>query len=374
MAKGKYYGPDKNKGVRPTGKDKYYGPNKYKGVVPDKKKSSPAKKKPKTLKEQAKELTDAQYAGALGELEDTRASNINQYNRYVNDRKASLNNELGSNDQTGQIVQNAIAGRKANALANAKAEYDRSELVRQTREQAVQATNTNALTNYEALMKSRGIDPTQVESMKANLATQLGFSQRLDEINRKDEAATVAEAGTAMDTLATQAQMANFNAQANARGRAQTDFNMQYNNTLTQNEKIAAELAKTKLDKGSAELNTYLTLKKEYQQRKAEEAQARLEAAVAMGKQASSDYFKEAKLQLDTRKVDNAQANADRNFTLKQQEALNKWKVQADKGILDKAKFQAYLKKNGIYLADLPPTLQAYARPATRRYGTTRGD
>lgn len=360
MAKGKYYGPDKNEGVRPTGKDKYYGPNKYKGLVPDKKKK-PAKAKPKTLKDQAKELTDAQYAGALGQLKDTKQSNINQYNRFTTERKTSLDSEIGSNNQTGQIVQNAIAGRKGQAIAAAKEEFQKQEMARSLRDQAVQAENTNALSNYEALMKSRGLEPSQVAEMSANFKTTQDFTGQLDAINRKSSNDTELAAGTAMDTLATQAQMANFNAQANARGNAQRDFNTQYNNTLTENEKVAAELAKTKLDKGSSQLNTYLTLKKEYQQRKAEEAQSRLEAAVAMGKQASSDYFKEANLGLATTKAANAQSNADRNFGLKQQEALNKWKVQADKGTLDQAKFHAFLKKNGITLTDLPKNLQKYA-------------
>jgi hypothetical protein len=224
------------------------------------------------------------------------------------------------------------------------------------------------------LMKSRGLEPSQVAAMTANMKTDQDFTSQLDAINRKSSADTELAAGTAMGTLATQAQMANFNAQANARGNAQRDFNTQYNNTLTENEKIAAELAKTKLDKGNSQLNTYLTLKKEYQQRKAEEAQSRLEAAVAMGKQASSDYFKEAKLGLDTAKFDYTKTKGDREFNLKQQDALNKWKVQADKGILDKAKFQAYLKKNGITLDELPKGMQKYALPTTVKRGSTRGD
>jgi hypothetical protein len=323
------------------------------------------KKKPLTLKQQAKQLTDSQYAGTLGQLEDTKKSNINQYNRYTTERKTSLNSEIGSNSQTGQIVQNAIAGRKGLVIAKAKEEYQKQELSRAARDQAVQAENTNALTNYEALMRARGLEPTQSADMANNLKTQQGYSQRLDEINRKSSSDTEAAAGTAMDTLATQAQMANFNAQANARANAQRDFNSQYANTLTENEKISAELAKTKLDKGNANLNTYLTLKKEYQQRKAEEAQMRLEAAVSMGKQASSDYFKEAKLGLDTAKFDYSKTKGDRDYKLKEQEALNKWKVQADKGTLDQAKFHAYLKKNGITLSDLPKALKKYATKIT---------
>jgi hypothetical protein len=325
--------------------------------MPTKKK----KKKPLSLKAQAKQLTDSQYAGILGQLEDTQRNNINQYNRYTTERKNSLNSEIGSNNQTGQIVENAIAGRKGQIIAASRDNYAKQELSRAARDQAVQAENTNALTNYEALMKSRGLDPSQAAEMTQNLKTTQGYSAKLDEINRTSAADTEAAAGTAMDTLATQAQMANFNAQSNARGAAQRDFNTQYATTLTENEKIAAELAKTKLDKGNANLNTYLTLKKEYQQRKAEEAQMRLEAAVSMGKQASSDYFREAKLGLDTAKFQYSKSKGDREFGLKQQEALNKWKVQADKGTLDQAKFHAYLKKNGITLSDLPKSLKKYA-------------
>jgi hypothetical protein len=350
MAKGKYFGPDKNKGVRPTGKDKYYGPNKYKGVAPEKK--AKAKGKGKTANEKlADKLTNAQYAGALGQIGDTRVSNRNQYNRFVEDRGNSLKGELGSNNQTGQIVLNAIQGRKANAIAAAKASAEKQDLARSIRDKAVEAENTNALSNYEALLKARGMDPSQTAAMAENYKTGQGFSAQLDAINRKDTADSEAAAGTAMDTMASQAQMANFTAQAQARANAQKDYSSNYQTHMTEDEKLAAELAKTKLEKGSSRLNTYLTLKKETAQRKAEEAQARLAAGVSMSKQASSDYFKELaanqnqqKIDISAEKVKISSKAAQQKFLATQSSSLNKNKI-------DIARVEIAAKKAGVTLA-----------------------
>lgn len=260
------------------------------------------KKKPKTLKQQAKELSNAEYAGVIGQIGDTRTSGRNQYDRFTKDRQDSLARQIGSDRQTGEITGNVITGLRGESIGALDKAIAARNAATSARNETIQAQNSEALSNFEAEMKARGLDAGAVEGLKQGMATQQGYRGRLSEIEAQGAEDQKSAAGRLYDVLSSQNETSKLNAEARAKAAAQADFSKQYGDYLTKDEALAADLAKAKKDRGSSYLNTYMTLKKEYQQRKAEEAANKLSAAVSMGKQASSDYFKQARLDLDTQK------------------------------------------------------------------------
>lgn len=267
--------------------------------------AKPKKKKGKSLKAQAKELAWAEYGGAIGQVSDTRTGNRNQYDSYTKQRQESLSRQLGSDQQTNSIVGNTITGRKGEALGALSESIKKAELTKGVRDQVIQAQNANALSNYEAEMAARGLSTDQVEGMKANQAKSNDFRSQLDSIQAESANSAAKRTGSVYDILATQNAQAGTSAAAGARAQAQSDLTNQFNQYTSKDSELAAESAKLKKDRGSSRLNTYMTLKKEHQQRKAEKAQLALEQHIAglknsqeMAKVASSDYFKEAGLQL----------------------------------------------------------------------------
>lgn len=299
MPKGKYYGPDKYKGVIPKGykgkgKGKYFGPEKYKGKAQSQK---------TTLKDQAKELTDKQYAGIEKEIEDSRKNNLSNYEDWVKQRQASYASEVASNTTAGSIVQNVLLGLKGKAMEGWNAQEAARVATQAVVKAANQATNQKALADFQAQMEARGISAGGTrDQMEAGFAKQLGFADELDAIRNTLNQKTQNTREEMSNAYVGQAANATTMAQGNAAARAAADMNQQYSEFNQRRQTLDTAAAKTALDKGSAELNTYLTLKREAEQRKAEQQQAQLEAAVAMGKQSSADYFREAELGLDTQK------------------------------------------------------------------------
>lgn len=315
MPKGKYYGPDKYKGKIPEGykgdaKGKYFGPEKYKGKV--QKEGSTSK-----LKADAGELTDKQYAGVLKEIDDSRANNRSNYEDWLAKRQESLKNELASNVTAGSIVQNVLLGLKSKAMASYDAQQQAREATQAVVRENTQANNQQALLNFEQEMQSRGIQKgEQRNQMEAAFNKQLSFSDELNNIRNELEKTTQTNREEMSNAYVGQAANAQTTAQTGAQARASEEMNEQYSAYNERRQTLDTAAAKAKLDKESSYLNTFLTLKREAEQRKAEAAQAKLEAAVAMGKQSSSDYFREADLQLDTQKFLHGVQMDEKNLTL----------------------------------------------------------
>lgn len=308
MPKGDYYGPDKYKGKRPTGKDKYYGPNKYKGKAQKGSGTSTTPKPPKVDKyqTQADELAKKQFAGALKELEMGEQSNTTNYEQAKATRAAALAAELASNKTAGEITSNTVAGLKGQALAQFakdKATQDALSAARTNQENAV---NTDALTTFQEQLKARGLEGTpQAEALTANMKDRQGFAQGLDSIRENASTSAEQRARQLYDMTNVNVLGQTNRAQAQAQAKANSDQMGAYGTYASKAAELAGTKAKTALDQGSTAANTALTLRKEAALRKQEKAQLALERHVAglknaqeMAKVSSSNYFKEAGLQL----------------------------------------------------------------------------
>jgi hypothetical protein len=324
----------------------------------------PAKKKSGGIKGLARKLSNAEYAGAIERTFITRRLNSRQYEEYIPQRQESLAKQIGSDQLASQITQNTIGGLKGEAMEEFKRAAAASEATRQLRNQTKSGINSNALSNYEAEMRARGLDPALTEQMKSNFQTQQGFSDDLDNINRDYATGTQQRAGSVYDTLKMQAAMRGNSAESNARAQAQEDFTEKYNSYTTTRDELNGQLAELKKNRGSSYLNTYLTLKKEAEQRKAEMAQSQLEAAVSMGKQASADYFRQADLDLKTSKAASENSRANAKLDLDKQKFLDSVQRGVDRKTIDWAKVYLDAKKKGI---ELPPEFASQALAAHKK-------
>jgi hypothetical protein len=308
MPKGDYYGPDKNKGIRPTGKDKYYGPNKRKGIAPKKKAGSgtttPKAPKVDKYQVQADELAKKQFAGAIKELAMGEESNTRNYEQTKASRAAALGAELASNKTAGEITSNTVTGLKGQALAQFakdKATQDALSAARTGQENAV---NTDALTTFQEQLKARGLEGTaQAEALTSNMKDRQGFAQGLDTIRANASTSAEQRARQLYDMTGINVLGQTNRAQAQAQSKANSDQVGAYSTYASKAAELAGTKAKTQLDQGSTAANTALTLRKEAALRKQEKAQLALERHVAglknaesMAKVAQTGYFKEAEL------------------------------------------------------------------------------
>lgn len=268
------------------------------------KKSTKKPKKPPAYQTEAKKLTDAEWAGILEQLNMNSATNTRGYNEWTKQRQGSLAKQIGSDRLATEITGNVVTGLKGQAMG----EFDRSaannQAARDIRDASNQARNSNALTNYEAEMKARGISADQQAAMSANFKTQQDLTSGLDAIDRSYQDNIKKSAGQLYDMAGIQTKQFGNAFESNARAEAQANFNEHYNSYVEKRDTIAADLAKAKKDKGAAYLNTYMTLKKEAEQRAAEKAAAKLSAQVSMAKQASSDYFRSVSADQAQQRID----------------------------------------------------------------------
>lgn len=311
-------------------------------------KKKTTKKKAPAYKGEAKKLANAQYAGTIEQLGRNKGTNRRQYDEYVTQRQEALGKQLGSDRLATEITGNVVSGLKGQSMAEFDRVKQQNDAARQLRDQATSAANSNALANYEAEMKARGISEPQAAAMKANLETQQGYTQGLDAIDRSYQDRNQLVAGQTFDTQKIRAQQLGNVFEANARATATSDFNEKYNTYVEKRDALAAEISKAKLDRGATYLNTYLTMKKEAQQRAAEKAANQLSASVAMGKQASSDYFDQIAADQAQQRIGISQQNANRS----DRKYLTDLQNQVNNFGLSKAKAIAQAKKDGVQLPD----------------------
>lgn len=289
MPKGKYYGPDKYKGVRPTGKDRYYGPNKYKGLAQSKGKSK--------LQKEAERLGKSKYAGALTELDMNEDTNLKLYGSASDQRRAAIDREIGSinaagattNKQIGDLgTNNATAYQQAmaNSQSNTQALMDR-----------VNTNNTNMLSSLQAEMKNRGVENVgEYSNLQGNLGKNNELLAAVGSIQHGSLQTQAGLADQRFKGMQASSSMLQNTAASGARGQAQTDMMDLYNKYLEKQQELDTAQVKTKLEKGDYINQTYLTLKEKAAQRAAEKAQAKLQAAIASGNLA----YKNTALQVGT--------------------------------------------------------------------------
>lgn len=302
------------------------------------------KKKTPAYKTEAKKLANAQYAGTIEQLLRNKGTNRRQYDEYAVQRQESLGKQIASDRVATEITGNVISGLKGQAMEGYARSNANNDAARQLRDQATSAANSNALANYEAEMKARGITAPQAAAMKGNLETQQGFTKGVDAIEQSYQGANQKIAEQTFDTQKIRsAQLGNV-FEANAKATATQDFNEKYNTYTQKRDDYAAEIAKAKLDRGATYLNTYMTLKKEAQQRAAEKAASQLSAAVAQGKQASSDYFRQLGADQAQQRIDISKQGA----SLNQDKFLASLQKDVYNGKISGVKAVASLNKQGM--------------------------
>jgi hypothetical protein len=314
-----------------------------------------------SLEAMAKKLSDAEFAGILEQLDINQQTNRKQYENYVPQRQDSLAKQIGSDRLATEITQNSVGGLKGEAMDNFRRAAEANAATQAVRKSTQAAQNANTLTNYEREMRAYGLSPERVEEMKGNFQTQQDYQGKLDEIQTKYAGDSSTNAGRLYDVLKVQAAIQGNSAEAGARAQAQTDFNEKFNTYTTTEGQLAGEVAKAKKDRGSSYLNTLMTLKKEKEQADAERAQAQLEAAVSMGKQASSDYFKQAGLDLKGQEISLKADTAKSNSELAKQKFLHTIQKDVDSGTINWAKVWLDAKSKGI---TLPPQFAGPAKAA----------
>lgn len=302
MPKGKYYGPDKYKGVRPDPQiDPYYGPNKHKGIIPAKKKKKKKSSNPLggSLMTQAKKLGKSKYAPVLAEIEGNRKSNIDLYNNATGQRQSAVNREVGSISAAGATTRKRIS----DASTSAQEAYLNSvEGNRRSTDELMSkvAQNNDAmLSTLQAEMKARGMKPE--DYMRLSPVTQEAGSnnETLAALGKIRESGIQSQAE--MDKGRTQrfttmADMQENTGKSQARGAAQANFDELYTKFLDKKGELDTAAQKAKLEKQDYINNTYLTLKEKKEAEKAAAAQAKLQAQIASG---NLDY-KYTKMKVDT--------------------------------------------------------------------------
>jgi hypothetical protein len=282
-------------------------------------------------------------------------TNKEQYDTANTRRTQALNDELASTSKAGEITGNVLSGLKERALGAMGKNSEQQSAIAKARQESEQGSRTQKLSTFQAALEARGMDPKGAETQ--NLMSQFGdnvnYGTALDEVRAKYESGNTENANMMYDALKGQAGMMTNQSAGNARSAYNRDSQSTFDAYTARRNELEGNVAKTKAEQGASELNTYLTLKKESDQRKAEEAQAKLENAVAMGKLSSDNYFKEAGLGIDRERLSQGAERLSQGATKlnqSEQNMLHKWKMDTDKLTLEKRK--QYVKEK---IAGLTP-------------------
>lgn len=351
MPKGKYYGPDKYKGVRPDPQiDPYYGPNKHKGIIPKKKKKKSGGIGSGSLMSQAKELGKSKYAPLLAEIAGNRKSNIDLYNNATGQRQNAVNREVGSISAAGATTRKRINDASTSAQEAYLTAVEGNRQSTDALMAKVAQANDSMLSTLQAEMKARGMKPEDYMRLSPVTEKAGQTNETLAALGklRENQIQSQADIDKGRTTrLTAMADMQENSGKSQARGAAQANFDELYTKFLDKKGELDTAEQRAKLEKQDYINNTYLTLKEKKEAEKAAAAQAKLQAQIASGnlnykyeKMKVDTQYKYDKLASDRAQKDIENRLKERGFAASKAEKIAKQALAEKKFGLDTKKFE----------------------------------